>query len=416
MRILQINKFNFPKGGADKHFLDLVEFLESKGHQVAVFSMRHPKNMPSQWEKYFVSTVGYTNEYSLWQKIKGIFRMFYSFETKRKINKLLDDFQPDIVHIHNIYHQLSPAILFAIKKRKIPVMMTVHDYKLINPNYSLFHNGEFYNRCKNGKYYQCLVDKCVKNSYLKSFIAVLEIYWHNKILKTYQKNIDLYIVPSLFARNILSDGGVDSRKIEILPHFINKDKDKDNETHTTLLYSNVSGVRYGFYFGRISKEKGADKLINIFENLNGIKLYLAGSVEDGLKINNLKNVKYLGFLGQEKLKKYIENSKFVISGSRLPETFGLIALEAIAKGKPFIGFNTGAYSEIIQNGINGYLVNSENEMKKIINEIVSGELIFNSEKIKNEALEKYNPEKFYQDYFALLKRFTPHRVRSRIIV
>lgn len=412
MRILQINKFNFSKGGADKHFLDLIALLKSKGHEVAVFSMRHPKNLPSRWEKYFVSTVGYTSEYTAWQKIKGIFQAFYSFEAKRKINKLLNDFQPDIVHIHNIYHQLSPAILFAIKKRKIPVVMTVHDYKLINPNYNLFHNGEFYNRCKNGKYYQCLADKCVKNSYLKSFIAMLEIYWHNKILKTYQKNIDLYIVPSLFARNILSDGGVDGRKIEILPHFISK----NNKTHTTLLYSNVSGVRYGFYFGRISKEKGIDKLINIFENLGDIKLYLAGSVEDGLRIDNLKNVKYLGFLGQEKLKEHIENSEFVISGSRLPETFGLIVLEAIANGKPFLGFNAGAYSEIIRNGVNGYLVNNENEVKRVLGKIVSGEINFNSEKIKSEALEKYNSEKFYQDYLTLLERLVPHKVRSRIIV
>ncbi len=399
MRILQINKFNFPKGGADKHFLDLIELLKSQGHQVAVFSMRHPKNLPSQWEKYFVSTAGYTSEYSAWQKIRGTFRAFYSFEAKRKINKLLDDFQPDIVHIHNIYHQLSPAILFAIKKRKIPIVMTVHDYKLINSNYNLFHNGKFYNRCKNGKYYQCLFDKCVKNSHLKSFVAALETYWHNKILKTYKKNVDLYIVPSLFARNILSDGGVDGRKIEILPHFI-------NPSHTVFQYTGAEEKPYALYFGRISKEKGTDKLINIFENLDGIKLYLAGSIEDELKIDNSKNIKYLGFLEQEELKKYIENSKFVISGSQLPETFGLVALEAIAQGKPFISFNTGAYSEIIQNETNGHLVNNSNEMKKVIEKIVSGEINFNSEKIKSEAREKYNSEKFYQIYLSLLKRLT----------
>src|SRR4030043_290553 len=243
MRILQNNKFNFPKGGADKHFLDLIELLESQGRKVAVFSTRHPKNLRSRWEKYFVSTAGYTSEYTVWQKIKGIFRMFYSFEAKRKINKLLDDFKPDIVNIHNIYHQLSPAILFEIKKRKIPVVMTVHDYKLINPNYNLFNNGKFYNRCKNRKFYQCFLDKCVKNSYLKSFIAMLETYWHNEILKTYRKNIDLYIVPSLFARNILSDGGVDGRKIEILPHFI-------KPSHTVFQYAGVERELYALYFGR----------------------------------------------------------------------------------------------------------------------------------------------------------------------
>ncbi len=410
MRILQINKFNFSKGGADKHFLDLIELLKSKGHEVAVFSMRYPDNRPSDWSKYFLSYVGYNkNDSGLWEKIKGAGRMFYSFEAKQKINALLNEFKPDIVHIHNIYHQLSPIILFEIKKRKIPTIMTVHDYKLINPNYNLFHNGKFYNRCKNGKYYQCFLDKCVKNSYLKSFIAALEMYWHNKILKTYKKNIDLYIAPSLFARNILSDGGVDGRKIEILPHFI-------KSSNTVFQYTGVKKKLYALYFGRISREKGIDKLIGIFESLNGIKLYLAGSVEDGLKIDNLKNAEYLGFLGQEELRKYIENSKFVISGSRLPETFGLVALEAIAQGKPFISFNAGAYSEIIQNGVNGYLANSEKELEETIKNVISGKIIFNSEKIKKEALEKYNSEKFYQIYLTLLERFTLHKVRFRIII
>ncbi len=100
--------------------------------------------------------------------------MFYSFEAKRKINAILDEFKPDIVHIHNIYHQISPAILFEIKKRGIPVVMTVHDYKLINPNHSLYLDGKPYQRCANGKYYQCFFDKCVKNSYAKSFLASLK--------------------------------------------------------------------------------------------------------------------------------------------------------------------------------------------------------------------------------------------------
>ncbi len=220
MKILEINKFNFRKGGADKHFLDVIALLESKGHKVAVFSMAHPRNEKSFWEKYFLSEVGYTREYSLWQKIKGVGRMFYSFEAKRKINKLLDDFQPDIVHIHNIYHQLSPFILFEIKKRNIPIVMTVHDYKLINPNYNLYLNGKIYNRCQKEKYWQCFIDKCVKNSYLVSLIATLEAYWHNSWLKTYQKNIDLFIVPSNFVKNILTNYKIiNKKKIIILPHF-----------------------------------------------------------------------------------------------------------------------------------------------------------------------------------------------------
>lgn len=403
MKILEINKFHFAKGGADKHFLDLVRLLESKGHEVAEFCMSHSQNTESKWSKYFVSIAGYTDEYNPWQKIKGVFRMFYSFEAGRKINRILDDFQPDIVHIHNIYHQLSPVILFEIKKRKIPIVMSVHDYKLINPNYNLYLNGRFYDRCKNGKYYQCIADRCVKNSYLKSFLGALEMYWHNKILKTYQKNVDLYIAPSAFAKNTLAEWGIDSGKIAILPHFINT----ENKTDTALPYSNAVNDKYGFYFGRISKEKGVDKLINVFEKLKEIKLYLAGAPENNFKIKESENIKYQGYLNQEQLVPFVENAKFIISCSKLPETFGLIVLEANAHGKPFVGFKAGAFPEIIENNINGILAETEEELRDILSKITAGEILFNGEEIKQLVNRKYNKETYYQNLlriFANLKQ------------
>ena len=116
MKILEINKFNYVQGGSDRHFQDLLGLLKSKGNEVAVFSMESPQNEFSPWKKYFVSYVGYGKGDTLWQKTVGVARMFYSFEAKRKIGKLLEDFQPDIVHIHNIYHQISPSILGEIKK------------------------------------------------------------------------------------------------------------------------------------------------------------------------------------------------------------------------------------------------------------------------------------------------------------
>lgn len=410
MKILEINKFHFAKGGADKHFLDLIELLKSKGHDVAVFSMLHPKNRKSNWEKYFVSTVGYTDEYSLWQKIKGLFRMFYSFEAKIKINKLLDDFKPDIIHIHNIYHQLSPAILFEIKKRGIPVVMTIHDYKLINPNYNLYLNGGFYGRCKNGRYYECFLDKCVKNSYLASLMAALEMYWHNKILKTYEKNIDLYITPSDFVKNILVEREIDSQKITVMPHFIKL----NNPLNTPILPITGIANGYALYFGRISKEKGVDKLIEIFSELGGIKLYLAGALENNFSITESKNIKYLGYLNQNELPPYIKGAKFIVSGSKLPETFGLIALEANACGKPFIGFKAGAYPEIIENNANGALVDTEEEMKNAILKIKKGELAFNEEKIEEITREKFDSEKYYQKISDIFVRLTADHQSVRL--
>jgi len=170
MKILEINKYFYIKGGAEKHFFDFVDLLKRAGNEVAIFSMQHEKNIYSEWSRFFISTVGFDGNYSIWQKIKGSFRDLYSFEAKKKINKLLDEFNPEIVHIHNIYHQLSPMILFEIKKRNIPIVMTVHDYKLVNPNYNLFHQGKFYDRCLDGKYYQCFLHNKLRQPLLKLII------------------------------------------------------------------------------------------------------------------------------------------------------------------------------------------------------------------------------------------------------
>ena len=140
MKILQVNQFYYPRGGADKYFLDLTRTLTEAGHQVAVFSMVHPKNWPSPWSPYFVSRVSF-NEGNLVDKLKTPGRVLYSLEAKRKFARLVRDFQPEIIHLHNIYHHISPSILTVAQEYKIPVVLHLQDYKLICANHSLFTKG-----------------------------------------------------------------------------------------------------------------------------------------------------------------------------------------------------------------------------------------------------------------------------------
>lgn len=389
MRILEINKFYNSKRGADKHFMDIISLLEKNGHKVAAFSMHQKGDAKSIWEKYFLSTVGYTDSFSRWEKIKGAARMFYSFEANRKINKVLDEFRPDIVHIHNIYHQMSPTILFQIKKRHIPIVMTVHDFKLINPNHSLRLNGKAYRRCAKGKYYQCFFDKCVKNSYAKSFLASAEMYWH-KWLGTYRKNIDYYIVPSKFVKKTLIEWGMPEEKIIVLPHFNPRSHDLRGRK-----YSFSVAESFALYAGKISKEKGADVLVDIFKEIKGMKLYLAGEIEKGFEIPNHPNIVYMGFVDSDQLIEYMRNSKCVISGSKLPETFGLIALEAMSVGKPFVGFDSGAYSEIVKHDEDGYIAKNEEDFAEYMKRIAQNEKVFNEQEIKNRA-KKYDAQKYLE--------------------
>lgn len=376
MRILEINKFNHVRGGADKHFLDLVKLLQSKGEEVAVFSMYHPENRESQWSKYFVSRVDYEKG-SFFNKFKGVWRVFWSFEARRKISALLDEFQPDIVHIHNIYHQISPSILPEIKKRQTPVVMTVHDWKLICPNYLLNCEEPYCRKCTSGKYWHCLAKRCVKKSYLKSLLGALEVSFH-RWLKIYEKNIDLFLAPSQFVKDILIQAHFPAEKIKVLPHF----------AHRRGLTSTKGREGYAVYFGRVSKEKNVDELIEIFKDLP-TQLVLAGNKDSDFEVPNYPNIKYVGFKRASELEKIIQNSKFVVSASRLPETFGLIALEAIENNKPFLGYKVGAYPEIVKNNENGYLAENRSEFKEKVVQYARGEV-----PQFNFSGEKFNPERY----------------------
>lgn len=394
MRILEINKFYNAKRGADKHFLDLIALLKAGGHQVADFSMRQNDDENSSWRQYFLSPVGYSNSFTLWERIKGATRMFYSFEAAKKINAILDEFAPDIVHVHNLYHQMSPTILFEIKKRNIPVVMTVHDWKLINPNHSLRLNGRAYRRCADGKYYQCFLDKCVKNSYAKSFLAMIEMYWHGW-LGTYRKNIDLYVAPSEFVKNILVKWGMPKEKIVVLAHFM-----PEKQGCTARKYSFSVADSYALYAGKISKEKGVDFLIEAFAKIKGLKLYLAGELEDGFQIPKNSNIVYLGFVPADQLNEYIRNSVCMVSPSELPETFGLIALEAMNQGRPFVGFGSGAYGEIINDSALGFIVDTKEEFVECLEKIATKKVSFDQQEIKAH-IKKYNAKGYLKEIVAL---------------
>lgn len=400
MKILEINKFNYLRRGAEKHYLDVITLLRSHDHEVAVFSMDHPKNIPSLWEKYFVSNVEFSGDSSFLLKIKGLFRI-YSFEAKKKIGKILDEFKPDIVHIHNIYHHISPSILSEIKKRNIPIIMTVHDYNLICPNYSLFCNGKKWNEIAGNRYWYFLKNKCFKKSYIQSLLVILEFKF-NKIFGFYEKYVDKFIAPSEFVKNIFIEGGIDSKKIEVISHFIlqdfisndNLDENKDASRH------------YAFYYGSISKEKNVYELIKAFKDEKNIQLYLAGNIEENFVLPKQDNIKYLGFLNSQEIKNYISQALFTISFSQLPETFGLVALESIALGKPFVGLDAGAYKEIIDQGKTGFICKDINKAKEKISQIVSGKVVFDEKEIAKIAQEKFGQERYYQEFIEITKKLT----------
>ncbi|MDI3496435.1 MAG: hypothetical protein PWQ35_456 [Patescibacteria group bacterium] len=353
MRILQVNKFHYPRGGADKYYLELGEALTVAGHQVAYFSMQHPKNIASDFDKYFVSRLSF-NEGGWRDKLKAPGRIIYSLEAKRKFEALVLDFKPDIIHIHNIYHQLSPSILDVAKKYKIPVVMHLHDYKLICPNYQLFCRGQICEACKKRRYFNCVRRRCFKNSFSQSLLAAIEMTIHHKWLKIYQKNISLFIAPSKFMKNKVSEYGWDEKKIKVIYNFFSNSLKAGAEE-----LRNKKEKDYLFYFGRLSEEKGISTLIEAAA-LSKQQLKIAGL---GPELDHLKDLAkklkveadFLGFKTGEELKKLIMEARAVVLPSIWYENMPLSMLEALSLKTIVIASAQGGLPEIIKPGYNGFL-------------------------------------------------------------
>ena len=164
MKILLINKFLYPKGGAAISTLTTGNLLQQKGHEVFFWGMDHPKNPSYPHSEYFVSYVDYNKPQSVSGKFKSAVNLLYSFEAKEKMAAYLNIVRPDIVHLNNFAHQISPSILDVFAKYKIPTVMTIRDYKLVCASCGLLAKGKPCEKCRGGKYYWCFFSRCTKGS------------------------------------------------------------------------------------------------------------------------------------------------------------------------------------------------------------------------------------------------------------
>lgn len=355
MKILQINKFNYLRGGAEKYYLDLSSALSNSGHEVARFSMDHPLNESSEWSKYFVSNVTYNHGY--WRGLKAAGRMFYSLEAMHKMNELLDVFQPDVAHVHNIYHQISPSVMDVLRKRGVPIVMHLHDYKPFCPARTMYNHLGLCERCRGGAFWHCTVEHCVKNSYLKSALSTAEMYLHHSLMKVYEKNVSLFISSSEFMRNKAIEWGLPEAKVVVQPYFID----------LPAFEANLQPGNYLLYFGRLAEEKGVDTLIKAMIQCPNERLKIVG---DGPERSSLEllvsdsglsgRVEFLGKKTGGDLWTLIREAKAVVVPSQWYEVFGLVNVEAMACAKPVIGARIGGISELIDDGQDGFLFEAAN--------------------------------------------------------
>lgn len=345
MKILQINKFPSLKGGPETVMFDTTGLLKQTGHEVVLFATD---------EGEIVYDPTYTIHYParnapLSEKANYLLSFFHNKEAARKLEGILEKEKPDIAHIHLYQNSFSNNILRILKKRGIPVVMTLHDYRQICPTYLLYNKkGTVCEKCKGGKYYNSLLTQCGKDGLVENILLTAEMYYRRIFLKT-EAYVDRFIAVSNFVYNKHNEFNPSiAAKTTVIHNPVSIDR-KNNKTKGS----------YFLYIGRISPEKGIKILLKTFEELPQFQLKIAGKIEEPIQKASA-NIEFVGFKSKMELKELICGAMFVIVPSECYETFGMSCAESLAIGTPVIASNIGALPELVEDGKNGLLFDAGN--------------------------------------------------------
>lgn len=406
MKIVLVNYRYFISGGPERYYFNIKEILEKKGHEVIPFSIKSSRNLPNDYEKYFLDIVDDEVYFAQAKKsvkviLKSFTRMFYSFEAKRKFKQLLSDTKPDLVYIMQMHNKISPSIVDAAKEMHIPVVHRISDFQYMCPN-ALFYNDRkgVCEDCLKGKRLNCVKYRCVLNSPVYSAIKMAAKWLHDVMKVT--KKINAFVVPSSFTLEKLQEYGIPENKLFHIPTFFNLKEDNPIVEYKPFI----------LFVGRIEKQKGLMTLIKAFENTDyNLKIigFSNDGYEDELK-NYLKdkkhNIEFLGRKSFEEIVPYLKSCLCTTVPSEWYDNFPNVILESFAYKKAVIATNFGSLPELVHDNQTGLtfkyadIQNFKEKIKYMFEHESEAKLM--GENGYNQILSSYSP---VQHYNQLMKLF-----------
>ncbi|MET3911273.1 glycosyltransferase involved in cell wall biosynthesis [Bradyrhizobium sp. S3.3.6] len=343
LKVLFANKFFFRNGGSEVVMFDEMELMRSRNVGVVEFSMNDDRNIPSRFQPYFVSQKSYRTP-SRSGKLRSALSLIHSPEAVSSIARLIEDERPNILHCHNIYHQLTPSIITAAAKRGIPVVLTLHDYKPVCPVYTQLSNGKVCTRCADGGFEALLAQRCADGSFGRSALLWAEARYH--ALAGSYRRVDKFIAPSKFMYEaIVRRFGTD--KVVHIPNGID----------TSRVEMSASDEGYVLYFGRLAPEKGVETLLRAHAaDQAAWRLVVAGT---GPLLEEFQRkypaAEFKGHLTGPSLERTIKEAALIAVPSGWHENSPLSILEAMANGKPIVASRIGGIPELVRDGVTGLL-------------------------------------------------------------
>jgi len=380
--ILLVNKFYYPRGGDFTAVSATEELLKAHGHRVAVFSMQYPRNNPTPWERYFPPEISFGSK-GLAGKLRAAVRLFHSPEVAGRFRKLLHDFRPDVVHLHNIHSYLSPVVAQVAHRAGIRVVWTMHDYKLICPSYACLRDGAPCELCYTHKS-NVLTHRCMNNSRMASLLAWLEaLYWNRRKL---ERITDRFVSPSSFLKGRMVAAGFRPEQISVLHNFMYRPM------------SPVGKEDYYCYVGRLSAEKGLDVLLDAAVRLPyPLKIVGDGPLYAALREKYASpQIEFTGHLPSDRLLPIVQRARFLVLPSVWYENNPFSVIEALCVGVPVLGARIGGIPELIETGVNGLLFEpgDTEDLKHHIRQMT--ETTFHYPEIARQAQTKFSGRNHYQ--------------------
>jgi glycosyltransferase involved in cell wall biosynthesis len=346
--LLTVNNYHYRRGGADVVALEQADLFRARGWDVATFAMKHPSNLPSPWERYFVDEIEHGERYGPVRTAQNAVRVVWSGQARRRLGALLDVAQPDVAHLHNVYHHLSPSIIPLLHDRGVPVVLTTHDLKLACPAYQMLSDGEVCQRCRDGGLRQVVRHRCLKGSIALSGLVFVESALH-RTLGTYTDHVDRFVTPSRFYLDLFASWGFDRERFVHVPNHVD---------HDALVPGGRPGEVFT-YAGRLAPEKGLPTLVRAAA-LAGVPLRLLGTGPEEDELRRLAAhvgavVEWRGHVGGAELHDAIRSSRATVLASEWFENAPMSVLESYALGRGVIGARIGGIEELVRDGITGRL-------------------------------------------------------------
>ncbi|HQG76873.1 MAG TPA: glycosyltransferase [Bacteroidales bacterium] len=393
MKVLLINNCHFRRGGADVVYLNTGMLLEEYGHDVAYFSTNSVHNIHSGYSGYFVDDVD-ALQLGFLKQLLNMPRKLYSVQAAKNLERLLKDFKPDIAHIHLYKGGLTASILPVLRKFRIPVALTLHDYSLLCPrNIFVDGDGNLCERCLFGTTFNCVIHRCNRKNIFYSTVNYIEYIINNVFFKP-EKYFDQIICVCKFNLEKHLTRPKIRERLVLLYNFFYDQKG--------IVPLHEKGDYYLFY-GRLKSIKGVVTLIDAWERLSdkNLKLKIAGDgnlfnyLENRLKNRNITNIELLGHKTGDELEQLIKNSSFVIVPSECYENNPMTIIEGYSFGKPVIATHLGGIPELIEEGKTGFSF----EMRNI--EGLKNLIEFTSRLSDDEyRTMSLNARQFVEEYYA----------------